>query len=154
MEYELTSEEKTMRLGSALGALLKPGDIVLLKGELGAGKTVFARGLAKGLGVSMDYDVVSPTFTLLNIYPGKCSFFHADLYRLSQGEVLDLELLDEAHEGVLAVEWPERAGDIWPVGSLLIQFASPDQLRRLVRISGPEAILKNFQEHETPGQDD
>jgi tRNA threonylcarbamoyl adenosine modification protein YjeE len=134
-----------LRLGALLGELLTPGDIVLLKGELGAGKTVFARGLAKGLGVSMDYDVVSPTFTLLNIYPGKCCFYHADLYRLSQGEVLDLELLDEAQEGVLAVEWPERAGDIWPMGSLLVQFATPGQSRRLVKISGPKAVLENLQ---------
>lgn len=82
---QLRGPEATLALGAALGRLLAPGAVVLLTGRLGAGKTVLARGLAAGLGVSADYAIVSPTFTLLNQYPGRVAFFHADLYRLAGG---------------------------------------------------------------------
>jgi len=90
--------------------MLAPGDVLLLDGELGAGKTAFVRGLARGLGLQAD-EVTSPTFTLIQEYrtPGAgVVLYHADLYRLSPREVDDLGLGELTEEGILAVEWPDR----------------------------------------------
>jgi tRNA threonylcarbamoyladenosine biosynthesis protein TsaE len=102
------SEEQTAAVGERLAGNLGPGDVVLLFGDLGAGKTAFVRGLARGLGASGD-DVTSPTFTLVQEYPGRIQLFHVDLYRLEPAEVDDLGL-DElvAGDGVVAIEWAER----------------------------------------------
>lgn len=102
------SEEQTAAAGERLAADLKPGDVVLLFGDLGAGKTAFVRGLARGLGASGD-EVSSPTFTLVQEYTGRIQLFHVDLYRLEPGEVDDLGL-DElvGGDGVVAIEWAER----------------------------------------------
>lgn len=101
------SEAETEAAGERLAAGLEPGDLLLLTGPLGAGKTAFVRGLARGLGCRAD--VMSPTFQLVRIYPGRLQLGHADLYRLeSSPDLAELgfdELLDE---GVLAVEWGER----------------------------------------------
>lgn len=141
LELDLAREEQTVALGRALGALLRAGDVVLLSGELGAGKTCLARGLAQGLGVDPAYVIQSPTFTLVNIYPGRLEFFHADLYRLGPGDAAELELLEQAAAGVLAVEWPERAPEMWPQGALGVALAhhGPDQRR--AAISGPAELL-------------
>lgn len=103
------SEAETEAAGAALADTLTPGDVVLLDGPLGAGKTAFVRGLARGLG-ARPADVSSPTFTLLQEYAGPVALFHADLYRLSPPEVGDLGLLELSADGILAVEWPDR----WP----------------------------------------
>lgn len=102
------SEEQTAAVGERLAGNLGPGDVVLLFGDLGAGKTAFVRGLARGLGASGD-DVSSPTFTLVQEYAGRIQLFHVDLYRLEPAEVDDLGL-DElvAGDGVVAIEWAER----------------------------------------------
>jgi tRNA threonylcarbamoyladenosine biosynthesis protein TsaE len=103
------SEHETEELAAAIGAACRGGEVVLLTGELGAGKTAFVRGLARGLGVD-PAEVASPTFVLLTSYPGRLTLHHADLYRLS-GAGDDRELgLDElpGARGVLAVEWAER----------------------------------------------
>jgi tRNA threonylcarbamoyladenosine biosynthesis protein TsaE len=103
------SEAETAALAEALAADFRGGEVVLLSGELGAGKTAFVKGLARGVGANPD-DVVSPTFVLLTAYPGRLTLHHADLYRLA-GERDDRELgLDElpGPHGVLAVEWAER----------------------------------------------
>ncbi len=108
-EAVTSSQAETASLGEALAAELRGGEAVLLHGELGAGKTAFVRGLARGLGVDAA-DVVSPTFVLLTRYDGRLALHHADLYRLSGGGD-DRELgLDElpGERGVLAVEWAER----------------------------------------------
>jgi tRNA threonylcarbamoyladenosine biosynthesis protein TsaE len=103
------SETETIAAGRHLAMTLEPGDVVLLSGALGAGKTVFVRGLAEGLG-ARGSDVTSPTFTLIQEYRGqRCTLYHVDLYRLEPKEVDDLgleELLSQ--EGVVALEWPER----------------------------------------------
>ena len=103
------NEEQTAAAGERLGGTLKPGDVVLLFGELGAGKTAFVRGLARGLGASAD-DVSSPTFTIVQQYSGASStLYHVDLYRLTPEEVDDLGLDDlVSGEGVVAIEWAER----------------------------------------------
>ena len=115
------SVEQTEMLGERLGALLQPGDVVLLQGELGAGKTAFARGVARGAGSS---DLVhSPTFVLLNEYSGPLPLYHADLYRLEEpDEVLALELSEYTRAGALIVEWPERGDEALPVEHLLLQL--------------------------------
>jgi len=106
---ETASEDETSAAGEALAPQLSAGDVLLLEGELGAGKTAFVRGLARGLGLQPD-DVTSPTFTLIQEYrgPGALVLYHADLYRLSPREVDDLGLGELSEEGILAVEWPDR----------------------------------------------
>ncbi|HSL20904.1 MAG TPA: tRNA (adenosine(37)-N6)-threonylcarbamoyltransferase complex ATPase subunit type 1 TsaE [Vicinamibacterales bacterium] len=102
------SEAETVALGRELAARLQPGDIVLLFGELGAGKTAFVRGLAQGLGIDPD-DVSSPTFTIVQEYGGgRAPLLHVDLYRLESREVDDLGLEELGAEAVTAVEWAER----------------------------------------------
>jgi tRNA threonylcarbamoyladenosine biosynthesis protein TsaE len=104
---ETASEEETSAAGERLSASLQSGDLVLLHGELGAGKTAFVRGLARGLGAPSD-EVSSPTFTLIQEYRGRVPLYHVDLYRLESAEVDDLGLDDLGDEGVVAIEWAER----------------------------------------------
>jgi len=103
------SEEETAAVGRELASSLLPGDVVMLSGDLGAGKTAFVRGLAEGLGVSRD-EVSSPTFTLIQEYRGgRLPLFHVDLYRIEDPREFDELGLDEiAEDGVLAIEWAER----------------------------------------------
>jgi tRNA threonylcarbamoyl adenosine modification protein YjeE len=140
-EWELRGPEATRSLGRALGALAEPGWVILLQGEMGGGKTVLAAGLARGLGVGEEYNIVSPTFTLLNVYPGRLNFYHADLYRLPGGRAGELELLEEAADGVLAVEWPERAEGAWPGRSIHIELTVVGAETRKVRATGPPAVV-------------
>lgn len=115
-----SAPEETERLGESLARLLGPGRVVLLYGDLGAGKTQLARGMARGLGVSEP--VTSPTFTLINEYDGRVPFYHSDLFRLSgPAEVADLGLDDYLYgDGVTAIEWPERLGSLRPAEYLAI----------------------------------
>lgn len=102
------NEEETAAAGERLAARLGPGDVVLLYGELGAGKTAFVRGLARGLGAP-ESEVSSPTFTLVQEYAGRVPLFHVDLYRLEPKEVEDLGLEElVSGDGVVAIEWAER----------------------------------------------
>jgi tRNA threonylcarbamoyladenosine biosynthesis protein TsaE len=102
------AEQETEAAGAALAGLLRPGDWVLLFGSLGAGKTAFVRGLAAGLGAAGG-DVSSPTFTLIQEYPGRLRLYHVDLYRLAGEEPDDLGLEElESSGGVVAVEWAEK----------------------------------------------
>jgi tRNA threonylcarbamoyladenosine biosynthesis protein TsaE len=105
------SEEETAAVARQLAAQLAAGAVLLLSGDLGAGKTAFVRGLAQGLGVDPE-EVSSPTFTLVHEYRGgRLTLFHADLYRLDRADTEDLGLQDaDVAAGVLAVEWPERLG--------------------------------------------
>ncbi len=104
---------QTQRLGAELAAGFEGGEVVLLEGELGAGKTVFVRGLAQGAGVDPE-EVASPTFVLLTSYPGRLRLHHADLYRLSgDGDEAELGLEELPGPGaVLAVEWAERLSQL------------------------------------------
>lgn len=106
------SESETAASGRELAATLRAGDVVLLYGDLGAGKTAFAKGLAEGLGVASD-EVSSPTFTLIQEYRGgRLTLFHVDLYRLNDPHELDdLGLEEIADDGVLAIEWAEKLTD-------------------------------------------
>jgi len=131
------SEDDTASAGERLGRSLQAGDVVLLYGDLGAGKTAFVRGLARGIGAPPD-DVSSPTFTLIQEYSGRLTLYHVDLYRLEPREVDDLGL-DElvAGEGVVAIEWAERwTGRPDGVIEVRIEDAGGDQRRLTVRTSG------------------
>jgi tRNA threonylcarbamoyladenosine biosynthesis protein TsaE len=103
------SESETAAAGHNLATRIQPGDVVLLTGDLGAGKTAFVRGLAEGLGIDSS-EVTSPTFTLIQEYSGgRMPLYHVDLYRLKPIEVDDLGLEELTSEGgVTAIEWPDR----------------------------------------------
>jgi len=101
------SEMDTMELGASLAESLAPGSVVLLEGELGAGKTAFVRGLANGVGAPEE-DVSSPTFTLVQEYRGRLPLLHADLYRLSGDEADDLGLDELGRDGIVAIEWAAK----------------------------------------------
>lgn len=141
----------TRRLARRLGELLEPGDVVLLEGEFGAGKTVFAQGAARGLGVAAF--VTSPSFTLVNEHRGRGGvlLYHVDLYRVeSAQEVVDIGLPEMlGDDGVCLIEWGERAhGLVGDDSLLLVQFAVVDAKRRRLRFSasGPRslALLARF----------
>jgi tRNA threonylcarbamoyladenosine biosynthesis protein TsaE len=139
---ESRSPEETRAAGRALGAVLEPGDVVLLDGQLGAGKTVFAKGIAEGLDVAET--VVSPTFTLAREYEGRYRLVHVDVYRLDRvQEFLDLGLEDLAgDDAVTVVEWGEAIAAELPVDHLQVRLALPeeaadDERRLTVRFAGP-----------------
>jgi len=120
----------TRRLGQRLARHLQPGDVVLLQGELGAGKTCFAQGIGRGLAVAEP--VKSSSFVLVNEYSGRLHVHHADLFRLSAAEVPDLALEEVAAEGLLLVEWPERAAAELPAAHLLVRFEIVDEKTRRI----------------------
>ncbi len=131
---ETKSPEETKALAQEIAQGLEPGEVILLEGDLGAGKTTFIQGLAEGLGVPEDYYVSSPTFALINEYPGRITLFHVDLYRLEPKEVEDLGLEDLLDQGVIAIEWAERLPFSFPKG-LRIRIEILDQNRRRVVIA-------------------
>ena len=110
MRFVTRSEADTREFGAALGKLLRPGDAVLLSGDLGVGKSVLARGIESSLGVAGP--MPSPTFTLVIPYEGEIPLYHLDLYRLTDPDEFFAAGLDECvgGDGVAVVEWPERAG--------------------------------------------
>jgi tRNA threonylcarbamoyladenosine biosynthesis protein TsaE len=115
--FSTYSEEETRALGERLGRVLRRGDVVLLHGELGAGKTRLAQGIAVGLDVRQS--VTSPSYVLMNEYPGRTRLFHIDLYRLAEaGELEDLGVWDHAEDGCLVIEWPERAENLLPADGI------------------------------------
>ncbi|WP_300667067.1 tRNA (adenosine(37)-N6)-threonylcarbamoyltransferase complex ATPase subunit type 1 TsaE [Desulfoluna sp.] len=107
------STEETEEVGRLMGRAINGPIVMTLAGDLGSGKTCFARGLARGLGVDERYPVTSPTYTIVNEYPGRLPLFHLDLYRLGGGEELEeIGYRDmQQQEGVIVVEWPERSDD-------------------------------------------
>jgi tRNA threonylcarbamoyladenosine biosynthesis protein TsaE len=111
-ELQTANEAETSQAGEALGRTLRSGDVVLLYGDLGAGKTAFVRGLARGIGANPD-EVTSPTFTIVQGYAGPAAtLYHVDLYRLEGPEIDDLGLEDlVSGEGIVAIEWAERWKD-------------------------------------------
>lgn len=128
----LDSPEQTRGLGEAVGRLAFPGAYICLHGDLGAGKTTFVQGLAKGLGVEEAY-ITSPSFALVNEYAGRLTLYHIDLYRLSGPDDLDgIGFTDYPGEGVAAVEWPERAGGLIPDERLDVFLAYADGGRKVV----------------------
>lgn len=129
--------EETYAVGEALGAQVTPGTVVLLSGDLGAGKTCFAQGVASGLEVPDDHPVTSPSYTLLNVHHGRFPLYHFDLYRLSRvDDLADLGYDDFAEgDGLTLVEWADRmAGGLAASLSVEIKRLS-DQQRELVLVA-------------------
>jgi tRNA threonylcarbamoyladenosine biosynthesis protein TsaE len=108
IEFISKDPSDTIAIGEHMGKYARVGDLFLLYGELGAGKTQLVKGVAKGLGVEDWKYVLSPSFTLMNIYEGKIGLCHADLYRLETGDVDSLDLEEFLEQGIVAVEWAER----------------------------------------------
>ncbi|MBI2828292.1 MAG: tRNA (adenosine(37)-N6)-threonylcarbamoyltransferase complex ATPase subunit type 1 TsaE [Acidobacteria bacterium] len=135
--YLTESEEETQAVAGRLAAQLKPGDVILLSGELGAGKTAFVRGLATGLGIDPEV-VSSPTFTLVHEYRGgRLTFYHADLYRLEKAATDDLGLEEMGvADGVLAVEWPDRLTHRFPAALTVNIDIVNDTTRRIQLVAG------------------
>lgn len=133
IECTARTAEETQNIGEAIGRMLQPGDVILLSGQMGAGKTTLVQGLARGLGVSEP--VTSPTFTLVHEYrTGRMPLLHLDPYRLeSEGEIADLgfeDWLDGPY--ALVIEWAERLGSLSPAERLEITLiALPDESRSI-----------------------
>lgn len=125
------SPEQTWEIGRLLGKLLDAGDTVCLYGDLGAGKTNFAYGIARGLDVQEQY-ITSPTFTFVNEYQGRVPLYHLDLYRLKGPDELENIGFDECvgSDGVAVIEWAERAGDELPAESLSVYLSAVDEKSR------------------------
>ena len=130
--------EETEEVGKVLGSHLGPGDIVSLIGELGSGKTCFPRGIACGLGIEKTVPIVSPTFTLINEYPGKTPLFHFDLYRIEESErIFDLGYYEYFYgKGVAVIEWGEKVTNLLPDEYFLVLFSSAFDERREIKIKG------------------
>jgi len=133
---ETRSEEETIALGEEIGRALPRPAVVLLIGELGAGKTTIAKGIVKGLGAAAPEDVSSPTFTLIHEHGEQAKVYHIDLYRIERpSEVIALgldDLLDE--NAILLVEWGERFPALWPPDHLEIHLAWKDESTREVSV--------------------
>ena len=130
------SEQETSDAGERFARRLDAGDVVLLYGDLGAGKTAFVRGLARGLGAAAE-DVSSPTFTLVQEYHGRVTLHHVDLYRLRPVEVADLGLDEMSADGaIVAVEWAERWTDA-PANAWVVRLESEGADERRISIENP-----------------
>ena len=127
------SAAETRAMGERLAGKLQAGDVILLEGDLGAGKSEFARGTAKGLGVTET--VTSPSFTILNVYEsGRIPLYHFDWYRLESSEELYELGMDEylGGEGIAVVEWPGRCPDAVPEGAVRIRMTAAGENERII----------------------
>lgn len=152
LDFFSHSAEQTRRLGWRLGRLVEPGDIVLLRGPLGAGKTQFAQGIARGLGV--EQVVRSPTYTLVSVYDGdRMRLYHVDLYRV-EGDAdiatVGVEEYVAYEDGVVVVEWPDRAREWLPAEALTVELQHVDETKRRMIITATgeryEDLLLSFKE--------
>lgn len=130
----LPNESATERLGTALAAVLRPRDVVALKGGLGAGKTTLARAILRAASGEPALIVPSPTFTLVEVYDTpKGAFWHFDLYRLEAPEqVFELGWEEALAEGIVLIEWPERLGALLPKSALAVTLTVQDEARLAV----------------------
>ena len=133
--FTTNSETETVELGERLGTSLKPGSVVLLFGDLGAGKTTFVRGLATGLGIEPS-EVSSPTFVLIQEYRGRVTLHHVDLYRIEGAAVDDLGVEELANErAVVVIEWAERLPRPIP-GAIHVKLEDKGENVREIAIEG------------------
>lgn len=128
---ESGSHEETLKIAAEIGSSASRGDIITLSGDLGAGKTVFACGIAAGMGI--DEYITSPTFSLMEVHEGKIPLYHFDLYRLESPSELGELYFEEYWEGdgVSVIEWPERAAGRLPerVTSVTLEYTGPESRR-------------------------
>lgn len=135
MVHQSNSEAETRAIGARLAAQLQPGAVLLLSGDLGAGKTAFTKGLAEGLGIDPG-EVTSPTFTLVHEYrQGRLPLVHVDLYRLDKADLDELGMdSDLAERGVLAIEWAERLTRL-PTGARSVKIVTVGDDLRIITIA-------------------
>jgi len=135
--YITQSQEETFAIGVELGKKAKPGDIFALIGDLGTGKTILAKGIAKGLGI--DEEITSPTFTLLEVYESPISLYHFDLYRISNNAELENLFFEEYWfgDGVSVIEWADRAMKRLPKDMYIITLEYLDKNRRKITVEYP-----------------
>lgn len=146
----LNSAEDTLKLGEIIGKSLNPGSIIALVGDLGAGKTVLVKGIAKGLGIEEEPN--SPTFVIMNYYDAPTPLYHFDLYRLSDEDELVGIGYDEYFygNGVCAVEWADRISDIFPDHTIRIDIKIPESgsndsvTKRAIKIEGNKEWVSSF----------
>ncbi len=145
----VSKEEDTIKVGEVLGRSLKPGDIVALKGELGAGKTVLVKGIAKGLDIKEEPN--SPTFVIMNAYEGRVPLYHFDFYRISG--IFELEGIGYEDyfygDGVSVVEWADRMEEVFPENAIRIEIKIPairitNSNLREINVEGEEKWLSLF----------
>ena len=129
------------KLGRSIGALCRSSDVISLRGSLGAGKTVFAKGVARALGI--EEAIVSPTFTLVQEYDGRIPMYHMDLYRITSEE--DFQMIGGEDmlysDGVCLIEWSEIINDMLPDGTLFVQIAVNSDQSRTVTLTGSGHLL-------------
>ena len=134
MIFNVENSEQTIKVGYALGSLLNASDVVLLEGDLSAGKTTFTKGIGQALGVTRVIN--SPTFTIVKTYSGRVNLYHMDLYRLDGlGNDLDLYEYFEG-DGVCVVEWPHQVDDLVPDEYVSVNITRTGQNTREIKIEG------------------
>lgn len=150
IKFRVTDRDQTIKLGEIIGKSLEPGSIIALKGDLGAGKTVLVKGIAKGLGI--EEEPASPTFVIMNSYEGHTPLYHFDLYRISDAD----ELLGIGYEefffgkGVSAVEWADRIEEIFPEYTIYVEIIIPEEengsleTEREINIKGKKEWVSSF----------
>ena len=139
MEYRSESSEETEKLGEMIGSRLRKGQVVSLRGSLGAGKTVLAKGIAKSLGIREA--IVSPTFTIVQEYDGDKKLYHLDLYRLSGDDEFESMGGEEFlySDGITLIEWSEKIDDMLPDDTLYVTVEiNPDLSRRVIIEGGSD----------------
>ena len=141
--FRTHSPEETLAIGERVGQNLKPGDIVALIGDLGAGKTCLTQGIARGVKNDPNQIVNSPSYTLINEYAGKIPIYHIDLYRLQRREeILNLGLEEYLEgDGICIIEWADRMLDLLPEGYMEIKLNWEDEFVRTIEVQPLELEL-------------
>ncbi len=136
--YMSPDVQTTHRIGHIIGSCLGEGDVVLLNGDLGSGKTCLTQGIARGLG--SEDNVRSPTFVIVAEYSGLIPIYHIDLYRLEKIGSIDNLYLEEYlyGEGVSIIEWPDRTQDSFPLGSFSVRLEKVNQTTRAIQVTVPK----------------
>ncbi len=150
LELETASASETEALAARLSVRLEPGDVVLVQGELGTGKTAFVRGACRALGVTAD--VTSPTFTIGHLYEGQVPVAHLDLYRFTEVSAAEWGDLEPYFDDTIAfVEWPEAGAAALPPARVTVSLAHAGADRRRIRLDAADPALLEGLERADPG---
>ena len=143
MKYLSNSVIETVNIGKRLGNILSGGDVVALSGILGSGKTWFTKGIGLGFGVDPDEVIVSPSFSLVNEYEGRCLMYHVDLYRLnSLIDIMTIGLDDYFHDqSIVVIEWAERCPEMLPSGYINVRIDILGENERSIEINSDNYVI-------------
>jgi len=136
-EIKTSSGRETIQVAKKFSKALKPGNVLLLKGNLGSGKTTFVKGIVEGLSGAKESEVTSPTFVIMHHYKGKIPVYHFDLYRLETQHELEAIGFDEFINdpaAISCIEWPEKAGAMLPPDALTVNFEFVEGEERMIRL--------------------